>query len=200
MLLISTLCDSRAQAIKILQQIPNDSIVLFPESVCFLSNTIIPYSIEKNLFIIYNQDIKINNKWFITMHGIDNGGYKFRVRKFNLWPTDLKAGCVPAKPEPYITIRGHKSALFICYDATKIFKMYNELIEHRVEILMITANWTFNFELIKRIIDFSMEYVKSLKCILFSNTYKMALIQTRYVMKIIDQPGFVKVEIKEKKS
>lgn len=195
MLLISTLCDSRAQAIKILQQVPNDSIVLFPESVCFMSRKIMPYSVKKNLFIIYNQDIKVDNKWYIAMHAIDQDQYRFTIKKFNLWPSDLKAGCVPSKPEPYITIRGHKSALFICYDATKIFKMYNELFEHQVEILMITANWTFNFDLIRRIIDFTLHYVKSLKVVMFSNTCKMALIKTRYETKTITQTGFVELEI-----
>ena len=59
MRLVATLISDRAEALKILREAPNNSVILLPETVSFLSTTLKPYSIEKNLFIIYQSDTKV---------------------------------------------------------------------------------------------------------------------------------------------
>ena len=154
MRLISTLCDSTAEAMNLLKAVPHNSIVLFPESVPLLSTILKPYSIEKNLFIIFNSDIKQNGKTYIAMRAIDKGEYQWTVRKFKLWHTDFEDGFTPSEPEPFVEVRGINAAIYICYDAVTLFKEFRQLIDNQIEILMIPSNWDFNFELMGRIIDF----------------------------------------------
>jgi len=122
MRLISTLCDSRAEALQILREAPNNSVILFPESVPLLSHSIQQYSIDKNLFIIFNSDIEQKGKIYIAMRSIDCGKYKWTVRKFKLWHSDYDDGFTPSKPEPFVKIRGRKAGIYICYDSVVLFK------------------------------------------------------------------------------
>ena len=195
MRLISTLCSSRAGAMKILKAVPHNSIVLFPESVSFLSTTLKPYSIDKNLFIIFNSDIIIDGKTYISMRAINQGEFQWTVRKFKLWHTDLKAGISASKPEPIVDIRGKKSALFICNDFSQIYQMKDYLLKNEIEILMLTANWEYNFEFITRGFSFSMKHIPTLKICMFSNTRKMAIVKSQNQEKRIKRAGYVELTI-----
>ena len=195
MLLVSTLCDSRAEALQILREAPNNSVILFPESVPLLSHSIQRYSIEKNLFIIFNNDVVVNGKTYIAMRAIDCGKYQWTVRKFKPWHTDINGGISASEPEPIITIRNVKTGLFICYDATAIFKMYKMLNQEQIEFMFITANWSFNFPLMQRIIDFSLEHIHSLKAVIFSNSNTLSLIKTRTQEKRITKTGYAELTI-----
>ena len=145
MLLVSTLCSSRAIALQILRDVPHNSIVLLPETLKMISKQIIKYSKEKNLFVIFQSDVKIDDKIFVTFRGIDEGKEVWKVRKFNLWKSDIEYGYTASKPEPNVSIRNHPTSLFICYDAVEIFKMSHMLRQEKIEYLLIAANWQFNF-------------------------------------------------------
>jgi hypothetical protein len=106
MLLVATLCSSRAEALKILREVPRGSVVLLPESIPLIGQSLVRISKEKVLFIIYNSDIKIGDKLFITMKGMDKGKEVWRVRKFRLWKSDYTDGFSPSEPEPFVTLRG----------------------------------------------------------------------------------------------
>lgn len=53
---------------KTLAEVPEDSVVLFPESVSLSGMAVKKYSRDKELFIIYNSDTKENGKRYISMH------------------------------------------------------------------------------------------------------------------------------------
>jgi len=194
MRLVATLIDDRATAMQILKAVPDNSIVLLPETLTMTSKQIIKYSLKKNLFIIYQSDTKVDDKIYVTFRGVDQGKEVWQVRKFNLWHTD-KGYYSPSKPEPIITIRGHKTGLFICFDATEIFKMHQLLNKEQIELLLITSNWQFNFKLIERITDFALEQIPSLKAVIFSNTNTLSFIKTRTQEKRITETGYVISEI-----
>jgi len=130
MRLISTLVDSTAEALQILKAVPPNSIILYPESVPLLSTILKPYSIEKNLFIIFNNGIIQNGKTYIAMRSIDKGEYQWTVRKFKLWHTDYEDGFSASQPEPFVEIRGRKAGIYICYDSVVLFKEYQKLIDN----------------------------------------------------------------------
>jgi len=195
MRLISTLCDSRAAAMQIISKAPNNSVILFPETIPLLSTTIKPYSIEKNLFIIFNSDVVIDGKTYIAMRAIDQGEYQSTVRKFKLWYTDFDDGYSAAKYEPIIDIRGRKSALFICNDFSQIYQMKDYLLKNEIEILMLTANWEYNFEFITRGFSFSMKHIPTLKICMFSNTREMAIVKSRNQEKRIEGTGYVELRL-----
>jgi hypothetical protein len=90
--LIATLVYSINKAKKIMKQVPNNSIVLFPESVMIPSYIVRYYSEKKNLYVIYNDDYKVNGKFYITMKGVDKGKLKWMVHKYYLWKSDVKVG------------------------------------------------------------------------------------------------------------
>ena len=73
--------------------------------------------------------------------------------------------------------------------------MVDKLMEEKVEILLIPSSWFFNFSLIEHIIDFSMKYIPTLKCVIFSNTQTMAVSKTRIETKRIENLGWIDVEI-----
>ncbi len=195
MRLIATLIDTRAEAMRILREVPHHSIVLLPETIEILGKTLVPISKQKDLFIIYNQNIKIDGKWFIAFHGINRGEYKFRVRKFNLWDSDIKYGYSASKPEPFTSIRNHSASLYICFDSTKIYQMKDQLINHKTEILMITGNWQYNFDYVKQVTDFALKYIPTLNYCLFSNTNTLSFIKTKTKEKRVTEAGYVISEI-----
>jgi len=195
MLLISTLCNNRAEALQILREAPNNSVILLPESVPLLSHSIQRYSIEKNLFIIFNNDVKIDGKTYIAMRGLDQGEYQWTVRKFKLWHTDFEDGFTPSEPEQFVEVREVKAGIYICYDCVVLFKEYDGLIDKQTEILMIPSNWDFNFELMERITDFALEHIPCLKCCVFSNSNTVSYIKTRTQEKRITKTGYAELTI-----
>lgn len=163
MRLITTLVAKSKYARKILEEVPNGSVVLFPESVNIPTTIVKKFSKVKSLFIIYNRDIIEKGKKYISMQAISEGRIKWIVRKFHLWHSDLRSGFkAPVEPECITSILGWKCAIYICYDAIEIFKMREFLEEENVEILLISANWQFNFQLMNRIIDFLQKLNRTL--------------------------------------
>jgi predicted amidohydrolase len=195
MFLVSTLCNNRAEALKILRDVPDNSMIQFPETVQMTSKQIIKYSIEKNLFIIFQSDVKIDDKIYVTFRGVDQGKEVWQVRKFNLWDSDIECGYTPSKPEPFVFIRNHPASLFICYDCAKIYQMKNQLINHNTEILMINGNWQYNFNYVKQVTDFALKYIPTLKYCLFSNTNTLSFIKTKTKVKRITKSGYVELTI-----
>jgi hypothetical protein len=195
MRLISTLCDSRAEALQILRDVPDNSIVLLPETLTMISKHIIKHSLKKNLFIIYQSDTKVDDKIYVTFRGVDQGKEVWQVRKFNLWDSDIEYGYTPSKPEPNVSIRNHPASLFICYDCAKIYQMKNQLINHNTEILMITGNWQYNFNYVEQVTDFALKYVPTLKYCMFSNTNTLSFIKTRTQEKRVTEAGYVELTI-----
>lgn len=196
MKIIATLVSNPRTAYKILREIPRDSVILFPESVDLSHNKVNKYSEDRQLFVIYNQDTVKNGKNYITMKGVDNGEYQWIVRKFNLWYSDKIDGfATPSKPEPFVYIRNRKAGVFICYDAVKIFQMRELLEQEKIELLLIGANWQYNFELIQKIIDFGMKYIPTLRGVVFSNTRNLAIVKTRKETMKIKSAGWVDVDI-----
>jgi len=195
MRLISTLCNSRAEALQILKAVPHNSIVLFPESIPIISTILKSYSVEKNLYIIFNSDIKQKGKTYIAMRAMDCGKYQWTVRKFKLWHTDYEDGFTPSEPEPFVEVRGRKTAIFICYDCVVLFKEYRTLIDKQIEILLIPSNWDFNHQLMGRITDFALNHIHCLKCCVFSNSNTIAYIKTRTQEKRITETGFAELRI-----
>ena len=195
MRLISTLCDSRAEALKILREAPNNSVILLPESVPLLSRSIQRYSIEKNLFIIFNNDIIQKGKTYIAMRATYCDKYKWTVRKFKLWHTDFEDGFTPSEPEPFVEVRERKAGIYVCYDCVVLFKEYRTLIDKQTEILLIPSNWDFNFELMERIIDFALEQIPCLKCCVFSNSNTVSYVKSRTQEKRITETGFAELVI-----
>ena len=92
MKLIATLVGKSKYAKNILAEVPENSVVLFPESVNLSGMVVKKYSKERGLFIIYNLDTKENDKRYIAMRGVDNGEEVWGVRKFKLWHTDVQDG------------------------------------------------------------------------------------------------------------
>ena len=194
--LIATLVSDSRTAYKILRDVPENSVVLFPESVDLNRRIVDEFSKKRGLFVVYNDDVKLGGRRYIAMKGVDNGELKWIVRKFNLWHSDKIDGfAAPNQPEPFVYIRNRKAGVFICYDAVKIFQMREMLEQEKIELLLIGANWQYNFELIQKIIDFSMKYIPTLHGIIFSNTRNLAVANTRKETKKIKNTGWVDVDI-----
>jgi hypothetical protein len=195
MRLVATLISDRAAALQILRETPNNSVILLPETLTMISKHIIKHSLKKNLFIIYQSDLKIEDKTYVTFRGVDQGKEEWKIRKFNLWDSDIEYGYTPSKPEPNVSIRNHPTSLFICYDCAKVYQMKNQLINHKTEILMISANWQFNFNYIEQVTDFALKYVPTLNYCMFSNTNTLSFIKTKTKEKRVTETGYVISEI-----
>lgn len=195
MRLVATCAETVKQALTILDQVPPNSVVLFPENISLIGYTIMKYSKQKNLFIIINLDITVDNKNYIAMKAFDQGKYLWTVKKFNIWPSELEDGWTPAEPNPYVTIRGLRAGIYICYDCAKIYKMAPELRERGIELILVAANWIFNYRFLEDLFNFCIRYLPSIKAIIFSNNCKMAIIQTPLIKKKITSPGYLEVEI-----
>ena len=199
--LVATLVKKLPDAKKILQQVPNRSIVLFPENVCFDPRTVRKYSQEKNLFIIYNHDLTIGKKKFIAMDGMDRGKEMWTVRKFNLWHTDYRHYVQAPEPEPIVSVRGYRSALVICYDIMKItcrgriLDVGRQVKKERPMLFFVTANWTYNFGIPQASITTIMNNIKSIRASVFSSTHGYALISTKKEKQKITKKGWISIEI-----
>jgi hypothetical protein len=67
--------------------------------------------------------------------------------------------------------------------------------EYQPEILLLPANWEYNFELIQKIIAFSMKYITTLHGVVFSNTRNLAVANTKNKTKKIKSTGWIDVDI-----
>jgi len=85
--LIAILVHNRNKVKRVMQEVPKNGVVLFPESLWLPWRTVQYYSEKKDLFIIYNEDICIKGKHYITMKGVDKGKLMWMVHKYFLWST-----------------------------------------------------------------------------------------------------------------
>jgi hypothetical protein len=199
--LIATLMDTRKHAEHILKDVPYNSVVLFPESVDLRKKTVKEYSVKKNLFIIFNKDSHKNGKQYITMRRIDNGIEVWRVRKFKLWHTDTKDGFSASRAEPIVTIRGKTAAVFICYDMVtigrenRLFALGEVFKKYKPEILLLPANWEFNFPLVEDIMKTAIKNIPSIQVALFSCTNTFALIIERNNIRKISKHGWIEINM-----
>jgi len=174
---------------------------LFPENVCFDPRTVRKYSQEKNLFVIYNHDLRISGKKYIAMSGVNKGKEMWTVRKFNLWYTDYRHYVPAPEPEPIVTVRGHKSFLLICYDIMKItcrgriLDFGKQIKKERPEIFFFSANWTYNFGIPQASITSVMNNIKSIRASVFSSTHGYALIATKKEKQKITKKGWISIKI-----
>lgn len=200
--LIATLVHNRNKAKNILKEVPNNSIVLFAEAVMIPSNTIKYYSEKKNLFVIYNDDYYGNGKCHITMRGVDKGKLKWMVHKYYLWKSDYKEGWDPApKLAPIVKIRGHTACVAICYEIAFVAG-YNKLYEigkiakkAKTELLLMPANWSFNWMVPQYASTIAFKRIPSLKASLFSTRRVLAFASTKKQRTKITKRGWVSVEI-----
>ena len=200
--LIATLVHNRNKAKKILKEVPNNSIVLFAEAVMIPSNTVRYYSEKKNLFVIYNDDYYAKGKSYITMRGVDKGKLKWMVYKYYLWKDDYKEGWDSApKLAPIVKIRGHTACVVICYEIAFVAR-FNKLYEigkiakkAKAEILLMPANWSFNWRLPQYVSSIAFKRIPTLKASLFSTRRELAFANTKKKPKKITEKGWVSIEI-----
>lgn len=198
MLLVATMCSKPNQAIDILKEIPNNAVVLFPENVEVSPNMVRYYSKKKNLFVIFNQDYYS----YITMRGVDCGTETWQVQKYYLSKGDMKWGWKQA-PElsPIITIRGRKTCVAICYEiayiafCNKLGTIGRLAKTNNVEIIIMPANWSYNWALPQYISTIAFKKIPSLKASLFSTTRELAFASMKKERKKIVKRGWVSIEI-----
>ena len=198
--LIATLVCNRNKARKILKEVPNNSIVLLPESLWLEKYTVNYYSFKKKLFIIYNEDTRINGKHYITMKGVDKGKLKWMVHKYYLWNYDNYWSPAPSL-NPIVNIRSHIAGIAICYEIAKVAG-YNKLFQigkivkkAKAEILLMPADWTFNWRLPQSILTSAFNNIPSLKVGVFSCRRELAFASTKKERKKIIEKGWVSIEI-----
>jgi len=200
MKLVATLVNSVHKAHKILNEIPDNSVILFPELPELEDSYVRKISKEKQLFVIYNHDIRKNGKTYITMKGVDNGKQVWRVRKYHLWKTDYEDYAQPPAPEPIVNIRGITAAVEICYGMSKIgghgrlFHYGYQIAKHNPEILLFPANWEFNWHIPEDVIASAIKCIPSVKVALFSCTRCYAIASTRAKAKKIISRGWVEID------
>ncbi|MFA5103017.1 MAG: hypothetical protein WC525_07665 [Candidatus Thermoplasmatota archaeon] len=199
--LIATLVHNRDKAKKILKEVPNNSIVLLPESLWMKGHIINYYSKKKSLFIIYNQDTKINGKHYITMKGVDKGKVMWMVHKYFLWSTGGGYWFPAPKLDPIVKIRGHTAAVAICYELAFVSR-FNKLYEigkiakkAKAEILLMPADWAYNFGLPQNVLSSAFNCIPSLKAGVFSCRQELAFVSTKLERTKITKRGWVSIEI-----
>ncbi len=198
---VATLVYNIKKAKEILQEVNKNSVVLFPESVMLLWHTVKYYSEKKNLFIIYNDDAYINGKFHITMRGIDKGKLKWMVHKYYLWKSDYEY-CDPAsKLAPIVKIRGHTACVAICYEIAfvagfnKLYEIGKIMKKEKTELLLMPANWFFNWKLPQYVSSIAFRQIPNLKASLFSTRRELAFANTKKNRNKITEKGWVSIEI-----
>jgi hypothetical protein len=68
--------------------------------------------------------------------------------------------------------------------------------EYQPEILLLPANWEFNFPLVENIIETAENKIRSLNVILFSCTNTVAIVMNRKEIKKIKRFGWADAEIR----
>ena len=200
--LIATLVHNRNKAKRILKEVPENSVVLFAEAVEIPPHIVKYYSQKKDLFVIYNDDYYPNGKSYITMRGVDKGKQKWMVHKYYLWKNDFKWGWNPApRLAPIVKIRGHTACVAICYEIVFIAR-YNKLCEigniaknAKAELLIMPANWSYNWRLPQYVSSIAFKRIPTLKASLFSARRELAFASTKKQRKKIMQKGWVSIEI-----
>lgn len=201
MKLIATLVYNRKKAIDILKEIPNNAVVLFPENVNLSFHAVRYYSKKKNLFIIYNDDGRVDGKCYNSMFGVDRGKLKWMVHKYFLWDDENDYTDKPPHPDPAVNIRGHKTCIAICYEIAFVSR-FNKLYtigkiakKHKVEIMMLPANWEFNWTLPQCIMTSAFNCIPSLKVGLFSCRRELAFVSSKKNRTKITNKGWISIEI-----
>ncbi|HUS98917.1 MAG TPA: hypothetical protein VMY59_01180 [Candidatus Thermoplasmatota archaeon] len=198
---VATLVYNITKVRKILNEVNKNSVILFPESVKIPWHTVKYYSEKKKLFIIYNDDTYVNGKYHITMKGIDAGKLKWMVHKHYLWEGDIGYWDPAPTLSPVVKIRNHTAAVTICFEISKIAgynKLFNigKLIKKaKVEILLMPADWWFNFSMPQCALTSAFNNIPSLKVGIFSCRRELAFVSTKTKREKITKKGWVSVEI-----
>lgn len=198
--LIATLVYTRSKAKRILQEIPPKSVVLLPEGLWMNPNVVDYYSRRKELFVIYNKDLIKNGRHFISMQGIDCGKLKWSVQKHYLW-NDYDGYWHSGELSPIVEIRGVTTAICICYELSKIaghgklFNLGRIIKEAKTELLLMPADWQFNWRLPQSVLTSAFNNIPSLKVGLFSCRQELAFADTKKERRKITKKGWVSVEI-----
>ncbi len=69
--------------------------------------------------------------------------------------------------------------------------------EYQPEILLLPANWEFNFPLVENIIETAENKIRSLNVILFSCTNTVAIVMNRKEIKKIKRFGWADADVKD---
>jgi len=199
--LVATLVYSRKKARAILEEVNDDSVVLFPESVWIPWRTAKYYSEKKDLFLVYNEDTCIKGKHYITMKGVDKGKLKWMVHKYFLWTSDYEYWIPAPRLDPIVKIRGYTTAVTICYEISKIagcnrlYELGRVIKEAKAEILLMPADWWFNFGLPQSVLTSAFNKIPSLKVGIFSCRRKLAFASSKRKRTKITKKGWVSIEI-----
>ena len=199
--LIATLVYDINKAKEILKQVPKNSVVLFPESIMLPAYIVRYYSKKKNLFVIYNDDYKVKGKYYITMKGIDKGKLKWMVHKYYLWKGDYDDWDPAPKLAPIVKIRGHTTCVAICYEIAyvagfnKLYEIGKIAKKAKTELLLMPADWSFNWRLPPYVSSIAFKRISSLKTSLFSTRRELAFASTKKERKKITKKGWVSVKI-----
>jgi predicted amidohydrolase len=198
---VATLVYNITKVKKILKEVNENSVVLFPESVKIPWYTVKYYSENKKLFIIYNDDSYVNGKYHITMKGVDKGKIKWMVHKYYLWEGDIGYWDPAPALNPIVKIRGRTVAVTICYEISKIAG-YNKLYQigkiikkAKTEILLMPADWWFNFCMPQCALTSAFNNIPSLKVGVFSCRRELAFVSTKKERRKITKKGWVSIEI-----
>jgi hypothetical protein len=136
------------------------------------------------------------------MRGVDKGKQKWMVYKYYLWKEDYSVGWDPTpKLDPIVKIRGHTACVAICYEIAYIAR-FNKLYEigkiakkAKAELLLMPANWSFNFVLPQCTSSIAFKHIPSLKASLFSCRRELTFVSTKKERKKIIEKGWVSIEI-----
>jgi hypothetical protein len=199
--LVATLVYNITKVRKILNEVNENSVVLFPETVRIPWHTIKYYSRRKNLFIVYNDDTYVNGKFHITMKGVNRGRLEWMVHKYYLWKGDYADWDPAPRLAPIVKIRGYTACVAICYELAFVSR-FNKLYaigmiakESKAEILLIPADWWFNFRLPQNVLSSAFNCIPSLKVGLFSCRRELAFVSTKKELQKITKKGWLSVEI-----
>ena len=198
---IATLVGNKRSAKTILRDVPNNSVVLFPESLMVPYHIIHYYSRKKNLFIIHNHDTWVKGRFHITMKGVDCGKLQWMVHKYFLWRGDYEDWDPAPRLDPIVNIRGHPVFVAICYELAfvagfnRLFTIGKISKKALAEVLLMPADWRFNWQLPQKVLRSAFHCIPSLKAGLFSCRRTLAFASTRNQVEKITKRGWVSVDI-----
>jgi predicted amidohydrolase len=135
------------------------------------------------------------------MKGVDKGKLKWMVHKYYLWKGDYEDWDPAPILAPIVRIRNRVTVISICYEIAfvsrfnKPYQIGKIAKKAKAEILLMPADWAFNFRLPQNVLSSAFNCIPSLKVGLFSCRRELAFASTRKQKKKITEKGWVSVEI-----
>jgi len=121
-----------------------------------------------------------------------------------LWPIkkDDNDYYVPSpNPEPLITVRNTKLAIFICYDLVEVCRfgklgpMGKYIKKEGAEVIMFPANWYFKHHIPEYNLYTALKKIPTLKAGLFSCSNKVAIAADKTRSRKISDWGWVDINV-----